>query len=110
MRRRLPLIIVAVFLLSSAACLTAQGAGPAHAPDFRAQQKIAPLVFPPKPNAPFMAIAKTVWVQTLPDASTVTRQNDRIVARDMEGRIFQERRTFIPIPDDGKQQSTAYLN
>jgi hypothetical protein len=26
----------------------------------------------------------------------------------MDGRIYQERRTFIPVPDDGKRQSVAY--
>jgi len=79
-----------------------------HSPDFRAQERIAPLYFPPKPNAPFMAIARTKWVRTLPDGSTVTTQNQRVVARDMEGRIFQERRTFVPVPSDGKQVSRAY--
>jgi hypothetical protein len=108
--RRISTPILAVFFLFTSTCLVAQEAGPAHAPDFRAQQKIAPLYLAPKLNAPFMAIAKTLWVQTLPDGSTVTRQNERVVARDMEGRIFQERRTFIPVPDDGKQQSVAYLN
>ena len=109
--RRITLPLFAVFfLLYPAKSLSSQDAGPEHAPDFRAQQKLAPLYFSPKPRAPFMAIAKTVWVQTLPDGSTVTRQNERVVARDMDGRIFQERRTFIPVPDDGKQQSVAYVN
>src|ERR1017187_3145551 len=108
--RRLSTPFLAVVFLLTSTCLAAQEAGPSHAPDFRAQQKTAPLYFSPKLNAPFMAIAKTVWVQTLPDGSTVTRQNERVVARDMEGRIFPERRTFIPVPDDGKQQSVAYLN
>ncbi len=110
MRRSFFPLVAAFLFLSPSWVLFAQDAAPDHAPDFRAQQKIAPLYFPPKPNAPFMAIAKTLWVQTLPDNSTITRQNDRVVARDMDGRIFQERRTFIPVPDDGKQQSTAYLN
>jgi hypothetical protein len=110
MRRLILTFVAALFLLSSCKTLNAQAPAPTHAPDFRAQQKIAPLYFPPKPNAPFMAIAKTVWVQTLPDESTVTHQNERVVARDMDGRIFQERRTFIPVPDDGKQQSVAYVN
>lgn len=109
--RRVVLPLFAVFfLLYPAKSLSSQDAVPEHAPDFRAQQKLAPLYFSPKPRAPFMAIAKTVWVQTLPDGSTVTRQNERVVARDMDGRIFQERRTFIPVPDDGKQKSVAYVN
>jgi hypothetical protein len=52
-----------------------------------------------------MAIAKTTWVRTLPDKSTVTTQNERVVARDMDGRIFQERRSFVPVPDAGNQVS-----
>jgi hypothetical protein len=55
-----------------------------------------------------MAIAKTEWVRTLPDGSTVTVQNARVVARDADGRIFQERRTFVPVPDNGKRESVAY--
>jgi hypothetical protein len=103
-------LVAALFLLFPGRFLCAQNAAPTHAPDFRAQQKLAPLYFPPKPNAPFMALAKTTWMQTLPDGSTVTRQNERVVARDMDGRIFQERRTFVPVPSDGKEQSLAYLN
>jgi len=103
-------LFVGIFLLFPGAILKAQDAAPAHAPDFRAQQKLAPLYFPPKPNAPFMAIAKTLWVRTLPDGSTVTAKNDRVVARDMDGRIFQERRTFVPVPDDGIKKSIAYLH
>jgi hypothetical protein len=91
------------------AAFAAAAQEPAHAPDYRAQKFIAPLDFPPKPNAPFMAVARTTWVQILPDSSTVTYQNERVVARDMDGRIFQERRTFIPVPDDGKQQSLVRM-
>ena len=110
MRRTAAAFLMAFFVLFAASSLRAQESEPDHAPDFRAQQRIAPLYFSPKPRAPFMAIAKTLWVQTLPDGSAVTRQNERVVARDMDGRIFQERRTFIPVPDDGKQKSEAYLD
>lgn len=61
--------------------LAARYPEPAHAPDFRAVEKIAPLVFPPKPNAPFMTVAKTTWVRTLLDGSTETHENQRDVAR-----------------------------
>lgn len=67
-----------------------------HAPDHRAPQYISPLYFGPKANAPFAATAKTEWVKILPDNSTVTAWNQRSVARDMDGRIFQERTSFVP--------------
>lgn len=92
----------------SATTLAAQDAAPAHAPDFRAPERIAPLYFPPTANAPFSAIAHTTWVRILPDGSTETHENARVVARDNEGRIFQERRTFVPVPNPGNEQSTAY--
>lgn len=110
MRRVVLSTLAAIFLLSQGQILDGQDSAPMHAPDFRAQQKLAPLYFPPKPNAPFMAIAKTLWVQTLPDGSTVTRENARAVARDMDGRIFQERRTFVSVPSDPREKSVAYLN
>lgn len=87
-----------------------QDGTPDHAPDFRAAERIAPLDFPPKAGAPFMAIAKTTWVRNLPDGSTITSENQRVVTRDAEGRIFQERRTFIPVPDVQDQKSEAVIN
>jgi hypothetical protein len=71
-------------------------------------QLIAPLYFSPKPNAPFTATARTLWVRTLPGGSTVTTENARVVARDAEGRVFEQRVTFVPVPNDGKHQSRVH--
>jgi hypothetical protein len=101
MKRPFLTLVTACFSVASPICLPAQDAGPVHAPDGQASQYIAPLYFSPKPNAPFVAIAKTLWVRTLPDESTVTSRNERRIARDADGRVFQERVTFVPVPDDG---------
>jgi hypothetical protein len=37
-----------------------------------------------------------VWTKQLEDGTSVTIQNHRTVMRDSHGRIFQERRTFVP--------------
>jgi hypothetical protein len=100
--QRSALAVIAACL--SIAGLNAQDGGPAHAPDGRAQHFISPLYFSPKPNAPFTATARTLWVDTLPDGSTVTSENSRTVARDMEGRVFQERATFVPAPNDAQRK------
>lgn len=105
MRSFAPGVAAALLLLTGSAGLTAQDAGPAHAPDGRAQELISPLYFSPKPGAPFTATAKTLWMRTLPDGSTVTWENARLVTRDAEGRIFQERVTFVPVPNDGTNKS-----
>jgi hypothetical protein len=101
------LLFVCLSILATATN-AAQDSSPSHAPDFRAQQMIAPLYFSPMANAPFSAIANTTWVQNLPDGSTVTHENARVVARDNDGRIFQERRTFVPVPNPSNKQSIAY--
>jgi len=99
MKRLSPALRVALFALSSCTALMAQVSGTAHAPDGRAAQMIAPLYFAPKPAAPFTATARTLWVRTLPDGSTVTTENARLVTRDADGRVFQERVTFVPVPN-----------
>ena len=94
--------LAACLLLAGPVTLMAQEGGAEHAPDGRAPQLIAPLYITPKPGAPFTAIARTISVRTLPDGSTVTSENARMVTRDAEGRIFQQRVTFVPVPNDGK--------
>lgn len=98
-----------LLLLALPILLSAQVNTPTHAPDFQAAPHIAPLDFPAQAGAPFMAIAKTLWVRILPDGSTVTSQNQRVVARDMDGRVFQERRTFVPVPDPTNRQSIPFI-
>jgi hypothetical protein len=103
MKRFAHTLVAFLFLAISVSALPQSE--PSHAPDHRAQKLVAPLDFPPKPNAPFTATAKTISVEILPDGSTVTHQNERAVARDMDGRIFQERRFFVPVPAVGDQRS-----
>ena len=47
-------------------------------------------------GAPFTAIVHTEWVRYLADGGTFTLVNQRPIARDSEGRIFQERWTLVP--------------
>lgn len=108
MKRPLLAVLVGCCSLTGPIVLPAQVAGPVHAPDGRAPQFISPLYFPPKTHAPFSAVARTVWVRTLPDGSTVTSQNERRVARDGDGRIFEERVTFVPVPNDGTHKMRVY--
>jgi hypothetical protein len=58
------------------------------------------------PNAPFTATVNTEWIRQMPDGGSITLINHRSIARDAKGRIFQERRYFVP--NDGKHESTAY--
>jgi hypothetical protein len=54
------------------------------------------IVIPPKANAPFSLLLQTEWVRTLPDGGTITTENQRRIARDTNGRIYQERWFMVP--------------
>ena len=54
------------------------------------------IFIPPVLNAPFAATVHTVWIKTMADGGSVTMVNQRRVARDSRGRIYQERSAFAP--------------
>jgi hypothetical protein len=61
------------------------------------------IVVPPKANAPFTTSLQTEWVRTFDDGGSVTMVNERRIARDAKGRIYQER--WWLVPKDGKEKS-----
>jgi hypothetical protein len=65
------------------------------------------IVIPPKANAPFSLLLQTEWVKTLPDGGTITSENQRRIARDTSGRIYQERRFLVPKNGKIKSQMTT---
>jgi hypothetical protein len=75
-----------------------------HAEDGGARGDILEsIVIPPKANAPFSLLLQTEWVRTLPDGGTITTENQRRIARDATGRIYQER--WFLVPKNGKIKS-----
>lgn len=66
-------------------------------------QVLQSIYIPPIPNAPFTAIVHTQWIRPLGDGGTYTLVNQRQVARDRAGRIYEER--WWLVPKDGKVQS-----
>lgn len=61
------------------------------------------IVIPPKAKAPFTLILETEWDRGLADGGTITTANKRRIARDAEGRIYQER--WLLVPKNGTQES-----
>ena len=78
--------------------------GTTHATDGGTRQTIQSVDILPTEGASFTATVVTEWTRLLPDGSTGTIKNHRMVARDSAGRVFQERRFFSPT---GDQQVTA---
>jgi hypothetical protein len=69
---------------------------------------ITSIAVPPLPNAPFSATVETEWTKYFADGSTQILRNHRLVARDGLGRVFQERRTFVPDGSRGEPQVTRW--
>jgi len=62
------------------------------------------IVIPPIPNAPFTATLDTEWVRYAGEGATITMVNERHIARDGRGRIYEER--WYLVPKNGKVKST----
>jgi hypothetical protein len=62
------------------------------------------IYIPPLLNAPFSAIVHTQWIRPLPEGGTYTVVNQRLVARDSRGRIYEERWLLVPKGSDVKSQ------
>lgn len=54
------------------------------------------IVIPPIPNAPFTATLATEWVRYAGEGATITSVNERHIARDRKGRVYQERWYLVP--------------
>jgi hypothetical protein len=67
-----------------------------HAPDGGTRVSISSIFIPAVKNAPFQATVTLELTRHLADGSTVVTQNHRLVMRDSQGDIFQERRTVVP--------------
>jgi hypothetical protein len=90
------LILAGIFAVAGTALLAQ--APPVHAPDGGTMERIQSIDIPPLSNAPFTATVITEWSQSLENGATSIRRNTRRIARDARGRVFQERRLFLPGP------------
>ncbi len=87
-------------LLVSAAALhaqTSQTRATPPPPDGGSSEVLQSIYVPPLPNAPFTLTLATEWVRPLgTDGNTITLVNQRKIARDRAGRIYQERVLLRP--------------
>lgn len=69
---------------------------PGPVQDGGVRQVLESIVIPPITNAPFQATLDTEWVRFAPDGGTITFVNERHIARDGRGRIYEERWALVP--------------
>src|SRR5438105_4680870 len=95
MKTRLAVVVMAL-TLTGRAVLTQTPQDPPHAPDGAPRGMITSIVVPPIPDAPFSATVETEWTRYLDNGRRQVLANRRLIARDGVGRVFQERRSFVP--------------
>ena len=69
---------------------------PGPVQDGGVRQVLESIVIPPIPNAPFRATLDTEWIRFAADGGTITFINERHIARDGRGRIYEERWVLVP--------------
>jgi hypothetical protein len=105
MARSAALLIVLVALASGAVLTQTQ---PAHAPDGDSGIfGVFSIAVPTLPNAPFSAFVDTEETRYRPNGSPgMISRNHRLIARDGQGRVFQERRMIVPVGSPMPSQLT----
>jgi len=77
-----------------------------HVADGGMNEVLESIAIPPTPHAPFYATLDTEWARPLAGGGTYTFENERHIARDSMGRVYQER--WYLVPKNGKIQTKMY--
>lgn len=103
--RRLPALFFPGLLALLQPFAIAQQVPPSWTPtrDGGVTQTLQSIYIPPLLGAPFSAIVHTEWIRPLPDGGSYTMVNQRKIARDSQGRIYEER--WLLVPKDGQIKS-----
>lgn len=111
MERPATLLLIAL-LATAAGAQTAQtvhtpdgGVTPmANTRDGGVSEVLQSIYIPPLVNAPFTATVNTEWTRPLSEGGTYTFVNQRHVARDSRGRIYEERWLLVPKGSEDKSR------
>jgi TonB family protein len=104
---RLSAFLVALLLLSCT--LLAQDSDePSRGPDGGTRIRVEGIKVLPLPGKPFSGRSTTEWTRTLEDGTVVETHLFAMVARDSQGRIYRERRHFVP-SDSTRQSALTHI-
>ncbi|HEV2324639.1 MAG TPA: hypothetical protein VGS10_11875 [Terracidiphilus sp.] len=96
--RKLPALFLPGLFALLQSIVVAQQVPPSWTPtqDGGVTQTLQSIYIPPLLGAPFSAIVHTEWTRPLPGGGSYTVVNQRKVARDSQGRIYEERWLLVP--------------
>jgi hypothetical protein len=101
-------LLVAAAAIPAAVALVAQTASPQAAKSVSVQdggvnESLESIFISPIADAPFTCMLHTEWVRTMGDGGTLTIVNQRKIARQSNGRFYQER--WMLVPKNGPMES-----
>jgi hypothetical protein len=91
-----PIVFAAAALIGS----NAQAQAPMRAPDGGTGYHVDGVDLLPLPGMPLTGKSSIQWTRSLEDGSTVTVHLEANLARDNAGRMYRERRSFVPLNSD----------
>src|SRR5271156_757823 len=105
---RLAIIFVVAFIsyapLSFAQESTTQGPPVSR----RVQTHVDGVFVTPVPNVPLTAVVEVESAQALDDGATVSKKTFNNIARDSQGRIYNERRTMVPVASNATPELMSF--
>ena len=97
-------MVVASSLMCGVVHAAPQEEGGIETHDGGTREVLESIVVPPKTGAPFTLKLDTEWVKPLAEGNTVTLVNERTIARDSSGRIYQQRVMLEPQNASGEHR------
>jgi hypothetical protein len=86
-----------------------QAQAPMRAPDGGTNYHVDGVDLLPLPGMPLTGKSSIQWTRTLEDGSTVTVHLEANLARDNAGRMYRERRSFVPANSDQEPRLTEIM-
>jgi hypothetical protein len=95
---------LAVLLLTAFTLAAQESTEPSRGPDAGTEYRLHGIQVLPASGRPFSGRDHIVWTRTLDDGSVVTTELYATVARDSQGRIYREHRSFVPLNTNQKSK------
>jgi hypothetical protein len=96
-------------LLAVLSATTVYAQEPERAPDGGTTYRVTGVELLAIPNKPFFADTRTDWTRVLEDGSIVKVYLEARLARDSQGKVYRERRTFVPEGSTAKSRLKEIL-
>jgi len=101
--------LLALCLLLTRPLAAQESNAPSRGPDGETRYLVEGIKVLPLAGKPFSGRSTTEWTRTLEDGTVVTTRLYAMVARDSQGRIYREKRKFVPSNSDQQSRLTAVL-